>query len=946
MPPGLSTPLHLAATLLALSAAVGLAVVAMSVIRARPVDGKRDLRPALPARGAAAALVAVGALAYAGGHALSGALVEGLGDAPAWLRALGLVAIVLGVLPPRLGGLLDDDDSALVVPGVIAAVLLPLPPVPAAYLAAAAGVIGGVRGLLGGSQGALVGAAIAAFGSAELLARQSLSVAALVTVAGAICLGSWLWQRSRTRLRAKFVTASVATLLGVVVLIAATLSGFGSGDLVEAELSRLRTRSAEVAREIAVRQPSEVVEEVEPYRFANGAFFGLDAAGEPDMVVEGVPDPGPQERISAVYEAAFRNSSDFLLVLDPAGAEYAIATFEGVPLGDEFRTALFDSATVDRLLDGEELAGELLVVDGIVHVIGGARLSTGSRDAPRPEEPARGVLVAGQALDAAWVEQVTGPQTGVIVEAGAQVSVASEELQDVAPQILLLLSAGRESAAVDVGGQVRYAAAVPLQGPNGDVAGRVVSVSSADAIAALERDQTRRLFVLAVLASALAGAAAALVSGRLVAPIRRLTAVAAAVREGELDVRADVESADEVGVLGRTFEEMTDSLGLQASQLREAATVQSRLRARLEALNESMGDALVAVDATGRIVTFNPAAEDLTGRAAGKAIGARLEEVLRGVGPEGVPAARAVGAAGSTEAVRVRLVLERPDGVRVPVAVTAAPVRDRGSEPGGRVLLLRDRTREAQLDRMKTEFLANVSHELRTPLTPIRGYAELLARRPVEGDDARAFAERILTSTGRLERIVGLIVEFAALDSGSVVFHREATAVAEIVDGALSGWRASHPDRSFTAELPDDLPPVLVDPALTRRCLDEVVDNAVKFSPGGEPVTVSALLEGTVGHPVVRVSVTDRGVGMDHGTLARVFGDFYQADATETRAFGGLGLGLALVRRIVDGLGGEVAMESEAGGGTTVHLRLPVHLPDGATLAVSPSRRVALPQGR
>jgi len=946
MPPGLSTPLHLAATLLALSAAVGLAVVAMSVIRARPVDGERDLRPALPARGAAAALVAVGALAYAGGHALSGALVEGLGDAPAWLRALGLVAIVLGVLPPRLGGLLDNDDAALVVPGPIAAVLLPLPPVPAAYLAAAAGVIGGVRGLLGGSQGALVGAAVAAFGGAELVARESLSVAAPVTVAGAICLGSWLWQRSRTRLRAKFVTASVATLLGVVVLIAATLSGFGSGDLVEAELSRLRTRSAELAREIAVRQPSEVVEEVEPYRFANGAFFGLDAAGEPDMVVEGVPDPGPQERISAVYEAAFRNSSDFLLVLDPSGAEYAIATFEGVPLTDEFRAALFDSATVDRLLDGEELAGELLVVDGAVHVIGGARLSTGSRDAPRPDAPARGVLLAGQELDAAWVEQVTGPQTGVIVEADAQVSVASEELQDVAPQILLLLSAGRESAAVDVGGQVRYAAAVPLQGPNGDVAGRVVSVSSADAIAALERDQTRRLFVLAVLASALAGAAAALVSGRLVAPIRRLTAVAAAVREGELDVRADVESADEVGVLGRTFEEMTDSLGLQASQLREAATVQSRLRARLEALNESMGDALVAVDATGRIVTFNPAAEDLTGRAAGEAIGARLEEVLRGVGPEGVPAARAVGAAGSTEAVRVRLVLERPDGVRVPVAVTAAPVRDRGSEPGGRVLLLRDRTREAQLDRMKTEFLANVSHELRTPLTPIRGYAELLARRPVEGDDARAFAERILTSTGRLERIVGLIVEFAALDSGSVVFHREATAVAEIVDGALSGWRASHPDRSFTAELPDDLPPVLVDPALTRRCLDEVVDNAVKFSPGGEPVTVSALLEGTVGHPVVRVSVTDRGVGMDHGTLARVFGDFYQADATETRAFGGLGLGLALVRRIVDGLGGEVAMESEAGGGTTVHLRLPVHLPDGATLAVSPSRRVALPQGR
>lgn len=942
MAPGLSTPLHLAATLLALSAAVGLAVVALSVVRARPLDDGVDPPGRMPRRGPAV-LVLVGALLYAAGHALSGALVEGVGDSAAWCRAVGLVGIVAGLLPPRLGGLLDDD--AVAGGSVVASVLLPLPPAPAAYVAAAAGVVGGIRGLLGGAHGALVGAAVAAFGSAELLARESLSIAALVTVAGAVCLGSWLWQRSRTRLRAKFVTASVATLLGVVVLVAATLSGFGSGDLVSAELSRLRTRSDELAREISVRWPSEAVEEVEPYRFANSELFGLGADGE-SSVTEGDEDEDgdPQRRVSAVYEAAFRNTSDFLLVLDPAGAEYAIATYGGVPLDDEFRAGLFDSGTVGRLRAGEVTAGEVLVVDDTVHVIGGARLSTGARDEPTPDDPSRGVLLAGRQLEGDWVEQVAGPQTGVIVEAGGAVSVASDGLGELAPRILLGLSADRDEAAIDLGGQIRYAAAAPLEGADGIDVGRLVSVSTADAIAALERDQARRLFLLAVLASALAGAAAAFVSGRLVAPIRRLTAVAAAVREGQLDVRADVYSADEVGVLGRTFEEMTDSLGLQASQLREAATAQSRLRARLEALNESMGDALVAVDAVGRVVTFNPAAQDLTGRTAGEAMGTRLDEVLRGVGPEGVPAARAVGAAGSSEAVRVQLLLERPDGSRVPVAVTAAPVRERGSAVGGRVLLLRDRTREAQLDRMKTEFLSNVSHELRTPLTPIRGYAELLARRPVDGADARAFAERILMSTGRLERIVGLIVQFAALDSGSVVFRREVTAVADLVDDALEDWREAHGGRIFVVELPDDLPPILVDPAFARRCLDEVIDNAVKFSPGGEPVIVSAALEGIVGHPLVRLSVTDGGVGMDHATLSRVFGDFYQADGTETRAFGGLGLGLALVRRILDGLDGEVAMESQAGGGTTVHLRLPVYVAEGG-VTVAPARRMALPQG-
>jgi signal transduction histidine kinase len=113
---------------------------------------------------------------------------------------------------------------------------------------------------------------------------------------------------------------------------------------------------------------------------------------------------------------------------------------------------------------------------------------------------------------------------------------------------------------------------------------------------------------------------------------------------------------------------------------------------------------------------------------------------------------------------------------------------------------------------------------------------------------------------------------------------------------------------------------------MLRRCLDELIDNAVKFSPGGEPVMVTAAEEPSEdGHPThVRLSVRDRGVGIEAETASQIFADFYQVDATETRHFGGLGLGLALVRRILDGLGGEAAVESELGKGSTFHLVLPV----------------------
>ncbi len=932
MPAGLASPLHLAACLLALTAAVGLAVAAVAAVRVGEGGapaGEGASRVGL--RAAAAVLVAAGALVHAAGQGLSGALVATDGDLAGWLRAAGLAAVALGLAaPPPRSRVVPAETGA--VRGLEAgpALVVPVATSDAAVLAAAAGALAVLRLVLGGPW-RLVGAGVALLGAAEALARTSATLGALATLAGALLVGAWLSRSSRTRLSARFASAFVTTVLGVVVLLAVTLSRIGTADLLDDELARLGDRSASLAQEVGVEWPQQAVETVLPLRGSATSILGAAGVGVP-----------LDERVREIYDAFFSTEQDLLVVFaGPDGSQVGASAEPGVAT-EELLEQLRESRTVGAILDGTiDAGGELLVVAGRIHAVGATRLD-GPQAPAGPAEPLAGVLLAGRVVDEAWAADAALTDARVLVEAGTAPSVASSDVAPVAAEVLASLRPGATSQTVVLEGEAeaRFVAASAVRLPDSGAVGRIVTLSGARGVAALERDQARRLFLLALLGTGVAVAVAVAVSRRLVAPIQRLTAVAAAVREGRLDVSARLGSPDEVGTLGRTFDEMTASLAHQSGQLRDAAAAQSRLRARLETLTASMGDALLAVDPSGTVLTSNPAAERLVGLPAADILGRRLSEVLVGSGPEGVAAAAAVGAPDSPEVIAVTLLLSRPDGRRLSVAATAAPVREPGQRPAGRVLVLRDRTRESEVERMKTEFLSNVSHELRTPLTPIRGYAEVLARRQVDDDARRRFAAAILDSTDRLERVVRLIVDFAALDSGKLQLRRMPIALPDLVGDVVGEWRARTPGREFRRRVPKQLPAVAADPAMLRRCLDELLDNAVKFSPDGGAVSVTASPESRtngagpgVSHDVVRLSVRDRGVGMEPESAGRAFADFYQADATETRHFGGLGLGLALVLRIVDGLGGEIAVDSVPGEGTTVHLLLPT----------SPVARVAAP---
>ena len=267
--------------------------------------------------------------------------------------------------------------------------------------------------------------------------------------------------------------------------------------------------------------------------------------------------------------------------------------------------------------------------------------------------------------------------------------------------------------------------------------------------------------------------------------------------------------------------------------------------------------------------------------------------------------------------------VERPDGREVPVAITSAPLRDGSNAPLGRVYVLRDMTREHEVERMKTEFLSNVSHELRTPLTPIIGYSEIMTRRAVPEERGQEFAQAILDSARRLERIVAMLVDFSAMEGGRMTIEAEPVAMRKMVLAAAEEWKRKTARHTIVTKLDPRLPNAMADVSLLRRAIDELLDNAVKYSPDGGKIRVSVSSENSTNRRILKVDVADEGIGIEESDLPGIFEDFRQVDASDTRTFGGLGLGLAFVRRIIEAHGGEIGVESRPGQGTTFSFTLP-----------------------
>ena len=870
-------------------------------------------------------LIVAGGLVLAASHGLTGAVLgSNGGDEFALLRTLGYALVALGA-----GGIatVSAMPAGVVVPLGAAA-----GPASAAAVAALAVAVAVRRVRRPGRL--LLAAAFVLFAAAELLApaaRTSGRIAVTMLVVrglAALTLLGFVVRLIENSLLAKVVAAILAGVLGLALGTALVVGSVATGSLNRDSEQRL----SEVARgqvEILLneKQTSLALARVladclaDPSRLCTEQ---LDATTSRATIVGVVCHPTNTACLRRVPGGA-----RFTGVTDPA----AIPALRGNGAVNEvlMATDRHAVATLDVVLGGTPT----LVAAGVAPI---------APSPPRPGPPYAAAVYATR-IDAAYVADIaraTGfGATLYVDDRRALTSLPADRAAVLDGELKRLRVVQRLRAPRATGVNVSAEGSRPgirfqaIRSENGELVGVLALSAESDVILAAQRQVLTSLFLGTVAVALLVGVLAVALGRRIVRPVTELTMAASRVRRGDLDVRTEVRATDELGVLSRTFDAMTASLAESNESLRHAAQEEAALRGRLETVLDSIGDGLVTTDARDRVVGVNRAGLDVLGAAEADVLGRPVGEVLVGTAAAGEPLLGRLGEGATGRTGR----LARLDGGSVPVALAATPLR--GAE--GHVVVVRDMTREHEVERMKTEFLSNVSHELRTPLTPIRGYAEILSRRAdLPSEKTTMYAGSILESSLRMTRVVDLLVDVAALEAGRVEQHVANVPVKTFLDERLAAWRKREPHREFRRRVAAGLPDLLIDPQWVAKAFDELVDNAVKYSAAA--VTFAATQGEDDRH--VRLTVRDTGAGIPDDRRSALFTPFEQVDGSATRSVGGLGLGLSFVRRVADEFGLDVVVESTFGKGSAFSLEVPAAAPVTPPPPRTKPRSTRAPKGR
>jgi len=341
-------------------------------------------------------------------------------------------------------------------------------------------------------------------------------------------------------------------------------------------------------------------------------------------------------------------------------------------------------------------------------------------------------------------------------------------------------------------------------------------------------------------------------------------------------------------------------------------------RMQLEALLDSMQDAVVAVDSAGRIQWTNRAMQalvpDVYSRSAVR-VGHALVHTVRD--PEVLECMKT--------ALEARTVCDKKTTSLAPgriFEVNASPMPG-----GGAVAVLHDITQVEQVERTQRDFVANVSHELRTPLTSISGYVETLLDNEALTPMAREFLETILKNASRMGRLTEDLLTMARVESRESKMNPTAVRADVLVQDAVAAMRGLVQDEEATLEIGEITPAeVIADPDAMLQVLGNLIENGIKYGKrrgvGPSRVIISARAIDGVGGPV-EFSVRDFGQGIASEHLERIFERFYRVDKARSRESGGTGLGLAIAKRMVESQGGTIRAESELNSGSNFLVTLP-----------------------
>jgi two-component system, OmpR family, phosphate regulon sensor histidine kinase PhoR len=343
---------------------------------------------------------------------------------------------------------------------------------------------------------------------------------------------------------------------------------------------------------------------------------------------------------------------------------------------------------------------------------------------------------------------------------------------------------------------------------------------------------------------------------------------------------------------------------------------------QLRVVLEAMAEAVIAVDSRRRLLFANDSAARLFGLEDASA-GRLVPELIRG--PQVQDAVEATLRLDGSSAYQGELTLPGRDagrGNNRSLSVRGTPLPGRPSP--GVVLVFHDVTELRRLERMRQDFVANASHELKTPLASIKAYNETLLDWAIHDDTVnKRFLERIDEQVERLNLLILDLLSLARIESGQEPFEHNPLPLVGVVQACVEAHRGRAEANGLSFEFDpgglDEDAQVLADEEAIRQIVDNLVDNAIKYTPAGRSVTISCWGD----HNELCVEVADTGIGIPRDDLPRIFERFYRVDKARSRELGGTGLGLAIVKHLVGSVGGQIDVSSRLGSGSRFQIRLP-----------------------
>ena len=418
----------------------------------------------------------------------------------------------------------------------------------------------------------------------------------------------------------------------------------------------------------------------------------------------------------------------------------------------------------------------------------------------------------------------------------------------------------------------------------------------------------RELWLSSLIMLAVAGAVSLLISRSFSRRVERLQSFSRRVAEGDFrPIEADRS--------GDALEGLAASLNDSAGRLDHAIRTLTEERNLSSAILGSMVEGVAVVNSSERLVFANEGFAEILDLGVPPKSGSSLVETVRQT--ELIEAVREVlSGAPRVEAEIVTGTLRQHF-----FAVTVASVK--AAENSGAVIVLHDITDLRKLERVRRDFVANVSHEFKTPLTAIQGFAETLLAGAMDDPQNRVrFLQIILDHSRRLARLTDDLLELSRMDADRVNLEVDRLSVSQFIQTCVETTQrpAAEKNLRVTVNLKTSLPDIAADRRRLAEVLQNLLDNAVQYTPSGGRITVSAFSDGDE----VEFTVSDTGIGIPRVDQPRIFERFYRVDVARSREVGGTGLGLSIAKHLVEAHGGRIWVESEVGQGSQFHFTVPV----------------------